>query len=116
MTRRRRNIRSDHHGVRPTFDHAVPFASESTLKLQTDLAKALIADVEMVNELIDGHRGASTVILTKEHQLDLADVYAAIHATATLRIDDELPADMDRLADLVYWTKRNRNVLKSRYA
>jgi ABC-type nitrate/sulfonate/bicarbonate transport system substrate-binding protein len=88
-------------------DHAVLFASESTLKQQPAVTKSLVEALEKANEFIAKNRSEAVVILAKEYELEPAEMDAIIDVNRyTLRIDDQLVGDFDKLADFQYSINR----------
>jgi ABC-type nitrate/sulfonate/bicarbonate transport system substrate-binding protein len=98
-------------------DHAVLFASESTVKQQPAVTKALLAALAKANDFITAHRPEAVAILAKEYELQPAEMDAIIDVNSyTLRLDDQLVTDMDKLADFLYSIKRIPNPVHTRDA
>jgi ABC-type nitrate/sulfonate/bicarbonate transport system substrate-binding protein len=98
-------------------DHAVLFASESTLKQRPAVTKSLLEALEKANEFIEKNRSAAVTILAKEYELEPAEMDAIIDVNRyTLRIDDQLVDDMDKLADFQFSIKRIANAVHVRDA
>jgi ABC-type nitrate/sulfonate/bicarbonate transport system substrate-binding protein len=98
-------------------DHAVLFASESTLKSQPAVAKAVIAALEKANQYIASHREDAVAILAKEYDLKPQEMAAIMDVNRyTLRLDDQLVSDMDKLASFLHSIKRIPNAVHTRAA
>jgi ABC-type nitrate/sulfonate/bicarbonate transport system substrate-binding protein len=98
-------------------DHAVLFASESTVKAQPAVTKGVIAALEKANEYMKSHRSEAIAILAKEYSLKPADMSAVLDKNRyTLEINDQLVSDMDKLAAFLYSIKRISNPLHTRDA
>lgn len=88
-------------------DHAVLFASESTLKQQPAVTKAVLTALEKANQFIAGNRAEAVAILAKEYDLEPAEMSAILDVNRyTLRLDDEMVNDMNKLAEFLYSLKR----------
>jgi NitT/TauT family transport system substrate-binding protein len=98
-------------------DHAVLFASESTVKAQPAVTKAVIAALDKANEYMKSHRSEAVAILAKEYSLEPKDMTAVLDKNRyTLEINDQLVSDMDKLAAFLYSIKRISNPLHTRDA
>jgi ABC-type nitrate/sulfonate/bicarbonate transport system substrate-binding protein len=98
-------------------DHAVLIASETTLKEQPAVARSLVGALQKANDFIDANRAEAVAILAKEYQLEPGEMDAIIDVNRyTLRLDDQLVADVDALAEFLYSIKRISNPVKAREA
>lgn len=98
-------------------DHAVLFASETTLKDQPNVARAVVAALLKANDYIERHRSEAVAILAKEYQLEPAEMDAIIDVNRyTLRMDDQMVDDMDKTAEFLNSIKRLSNIVQTRNA
>jgi NitT/TauT family transport system substrate-binding protein len=98
-------------------DHAVLFASEQTLKEKPEVTRALLGALHKANEYIETNRREAVAILAKEYQLDPAEMDAIIDVNRyTLRIDDQMVDDMDKVAQFLHSIKRLPNTVQTREA
>jgi ABC-type nitrate/sulfonate/bicarbonate transport system substrate-binding protein len=98
-------------------DHSVLFATESTLKEQPAVARAVIAALQKANDFIVSNRPEAVTILAKEYGLEPSEMAAIIDVNRyTLRIDDQLIGDMDSLGEFLFATKRISNPVRTKEA
>ncbi len=98
-------------------DHAVLFASESTLKQQPAVTKAVLSALDKANQFMTSNRAEAVAILAKEYDLPPSEMEAIMDVNRyTLRLDDELVSDMNKLADFLYSLKRIANPVNIRDA
>lgn len=109
-------------GARPVArrvygDHALLFATESTLKEHPAVTKSVLTALEKANEFIEKNRPEAIAILAKEYQLEPAEMEAVMDVNRyTLRLDDQLVGDVDALAEFLYSIKRIPNPVKAKDA
>lgn len=88
-------------------DHAVLFANESTLKEQPAVARSVIAALQKATDFIKNNRSEAAAILAKEYGLQPAEMEGILDENRyTLRLDDQLIGDMDKLAAFLLANKR----------
>jgi ABC-type nitrate/sulfonate/bicarbonate transport system substrate-binding protein len=98
-------------------DHAVLFATESTLKQQPAVTKAVLTALQKADDFIEQHRAEAVQILAKEYTLEPAEMEAIMNVNKfTLTLDDQLVADMDSLGRFLYAIKRIPNAVNTRDA
>ena len=98
-------------------DHSVLFATESTLKEQPAVARAVITSLNRANDFIAANRAEAVTILAKEYGLEPSEMAAIIDVNRyTLRIDDQLIGDMDNLGEFLFTTKRIINPVRTKEA
>ena len=88
-------------------DHAVLFATETFVRDQPATVKAVLTALAQANDFIDNNRSEANGLLAKEFGLDPADMADVMAVNRyTLAINDEMVADLDRLADFLFDLKR----------
>ena len=98
-------------------DHSVLFATESTLKEQPAVARAVITALNKANDFIVANRPEAVTILAKEYGLEPSEMAAIIDVNRyTLRLDDQLVGDMDNLGEFLFATKRISNAVRTKEA
>jgi len=96
-------------------DHSVLFATESFIKEQPNVVKAVLTALARANDFIESNKTEATAILAKEfglEQADMADVMASNRYT--LAINDEMVRDLDQLAAFLLGQKRIQSQPKAR--
>lgn len=98
-------------------DHALLFASESTLKEQPAVTKSVLTALQKANDFIEGNRAETVAILAKEYQLEPSEMEGVMDVNRfTLRLDEQLVGDVDALADFLYSIKRIPNPVQAKDA
>jgi sulfonate transport system substrate-binding protein len=96
-------------------DHSVLFATESTLKEQPAVARSVVGALQKANDFIEKNRPEAVAILAKEYGLDASEMEGIIDVNKyTLRLDDQLAADFDKLGEFLYANKRITNSVRIR--
>ena len=98
-------------------DHALLFATESTLKEQPAVTRSVVTALQKANDFIESNRAEATAILAKEYQLEPAEMEAVMDVNRyTLRLDEQLVGDVDALADFLYSIQRIPNKVQAKDA
>lgn len=95
-------------------DHAVLFASESYLRDNAAAVRGVLHALARANEYMEKNRSEAAALLAKELGLE-PDEMAGIMAVNryTLMLDDEMVADMNRLAEFLHGLGRIKSLPKA---
>jgi|ERR1043166_4783278 ABC-type nitrate/sulfonate/bicarbonate transport system substrate-binding protein len=88
-------------------DHSILFATDTFVRENAATVRAVLTALARANDFIDKNRAEAIALLGKEFELDTADmagIVAVNHYTLTL--DDQMSADLNRLADFLFELKR----------
>lgn len=95
-------------------DHAVLFTTDAFIRDQGQTVRAVLTAVVKANEFIDKNKSEATAILAKEFDLDAIDMAGIMGVNRyTPVLDDELAADLNKLADFLYGLKRIQSPVKA---
>ena len=87
-------------------DHSVLFSTETFARDQPATIKAVLTALVRADEFIKSRKDEATEILAKEFGFDKADMTDIMASnTYTLQLDEELVADLDRLAAFLFARK-----------
>jgi NitT/TauT family transport system substrate-binding protein len=96
-------------------DHAVLFATETFLKEQPKVVRAVLNALAKADEFIVRNKQETTAILAKEFGLEPADMADVMDSNRyTLELNDVLVQDLDGVASFLYELKRIQSQPKAR--
>lgn len=95
-------------------DHAILFTTDAFIRDQAQTVRAVLTAVAKANEFIDKSKSEATAILAKEFDFDPVDMAGIMGVNRyTLVLDDELAADLNKLADFLHGLKRIQSPVKA---
>lgn len=95
-------------------DHSTLFTTDAFIRDQAQTVRAVLTAVAKATDFINKNKSEATAILAKEFDLDPVDMAGIMGVNRyTPVLDDELAADLNKLAEFLYGLKRIQSLVKA---